>query len=81
MRPPHGEQGIAAGAKGEAAVEPVAIRDFTCYTKRLGERSKISFWDALIIVAALRSGAGALLTEDLQDGRKIGEMTIRNPFD
>lgn len=41
---------------------------------------QVSFWDALIIEAALSAGASKLLTEDLQDGRQIGSMRIENPF-
>jgi predicted nucleic acid-binding protein len=46
----------------------------------LGERHKISFWDALIVEAARRSGATRLLTENLQSGRRIGGVRIENPF-
>jgi predicted nucleic acid-binding protein len=47
---------------------------------KLGERHKMSFWDALIVEAADRSGATRLLTEDLQDGRRIRGVRIVNPF-
>ena len=47
---------------------------------RLEERHRLSFWDALIVEAALRSGAARLVTEDLQTGRRIGGMRIENPF-
>lgn len=40
-----------------------------------------SWWDALIVAAALRSGARYLLTEDLQAGQDIGPLTILDPFD
>jgi len=46
----------------------------------LGERHTLSWWDSLVVEAALRSGASTLLTEDLQDGRVFGTLTIRNPF-
>lgn len=39
-----------------------------------------AFWDALILEAALRAGAGRLLTEDLQHGQRIGNLTVENPF-
>lgn len=39
-----------------------------------------SFWDALIIAAALSGGAECLFTEDLQHGQIIDEMRIENPF-
>ena len=41
---------------------------------------RYSFWDALIIEAALKAGSPLLLTEDLSDGQVIQSMTIRNPF-
>jgi predicted nucleic acid-binding protein len=47
---------------------------------QLEERAKISFWDALIVVSAQRSGARLLLTEDFQAGRKFGELVVKNPF-
>jgi len=39
-----------------------------------------SFWDALIVEAALRGGADRLLTEDLQHGQRIEGLTVENPF-
>jgi len=39
-----------------------------------------SFWDSLIIEAAIRGGAVALLSEDLPDGQIISGVTIKNPF-
>ena len=41
---------------------------------------KLSFWDALIVQAAVEGGATHLLSEDLQDGRNIDGVTIQNPF-
>lgn len=40
----------------------------------------LSFWDALIIEAALKGGADRLLTEDLQHGQEIEGLRIENPF-
>lgn len=39
-----------------------------------------SFWDALIVEAALVGGAGTLFTEDLQHGQVIEGLRIENPF-
>ena len=39
-----------------------------------------SFWDALVVEAALRAGARRLLTEDLQHGQRIGALSVENPF-
>ena len=46
----------------------------------LHERHGFAFWDAMIVEAALLSAATTLLSEDLQDGRRIGGLTISNPF-
>ena len=46
----------------------------------LHERHGFAFWDAMVVEAALLSGATTLLTEDMQDGRRLGGLTIRNPF-
>ena len=43
-------------------------------------RYKYSFWDAMIIEAALRGNASLLLSEDLSDGQIINGVTIKNPF-
>jgi predicted nucleic acid-binding protein len=40
----------------------------------------ISFWDALIVEAALKAGADRLLTEDLQHGQRIEGLRVENPF-
>lgn len=46
----------------------------------LEERRQLSFWDALIIVSARRSGARSLLTEDLQDGQWFDGLEVVSPF-
>jgi predicted nucleic acid-binding protein len=44
-------------------------------------RAKLSFWDALIVEAALAGGATHLYTEDFQHGQTIEGMRIANPFE
>lgn len=39
-----------------------------------------SFWDALILTAAQVSGCSVLLSEDMQNGQRFGDVLIRNPF-
>ncbi len=39
-----------------------------------------SFYDALVVTAAIESGCVALLSEDMQAGRNIHGVTIVNPF-
>lgn len=43
-------------------------------------RHGFSFWDALIVAAAMQSGCAHLLTEDLQHGQRLESLTIVNPF-
>jgi len=44
------------------------------------QRYGFSFWDGLIVQAALQGGASVLFTEDLQDGQTIESLQIVNPF-
>jgi len=44
-------------------------------------RYSLSFWDSLIVAAALESGAQILYTEDMQHGLVVdGQLHILNPF-
>ena len=43
-------------------------------------KAKVSFWDALILEAALANGATLLYSEDFQDGAVFGGLRIANPF-
>ena len=58
------------------AVDYAAIRAAV----RLADEAKLSFWDALVVVAAARTGAAVLYTEDLNDGQEILGVRISNPF-
>lgn len=48
----------------------LSVRDETGY----------SFYDALVVAAAADIGCSILLSEDLQNGRKVQGVTIMNPF-
>lgn len=41
---------------------------------------QFSFWDALIVEAALSAGCKTLYSEDMQHGLVIDGLTIENPF-
>ena len=51
---------------------------FTAF--RMEDVVKISFWDALIISAAVKAGATTLLSEDLNAGQEIAGVRVVNPF-
>ena len=44
------------------------------------EKYQISFWDALIVQAAMNSGCNKLYSEDLQGGQKFDSIIVINPF-
>jgi predicted nucleic acid-binding protein len=47
---------------------------------QIGVEAQISYWDALIVAAALLSGCDTLYTEDLQHGMVFeGQLTVVNP--
>ncbi len=46
----------------------------------LQERYSLSFYDALIVAAALEAGCTRLLSENLQHGLRIERLTVENPF-
>lgn len=45
------------------------------------EIHQLSFWDAMLWATVRAAGCEVFLTEDLQDGRKLGGVTFVNPFD
>lgn len=46
----------------------------------LHQRAKLSFWDAMVVQAALESGCDRLYSEDLNHGQRFGAVVIVNPF-
>jgi len=41
---------------------------------------QFSWWDSLIVAAAIKANCSILLSEDLQHGQQIQDLTIINPF-
>jgi predicted nucleic acid-binding protein len=66
----------------QLAVWPVVVPDYAAVRDavELSVSARLSFWDALVVVAAARSGAKRLYTEDLQDGQTILGVEVVNPF-
>ena len=44
------------------------------------DRAGVPYWDSLIVAAAEAAGCSFLLSEDFQEGRKFGALTVVNPF-
>ena len=64
-----------------AAWQPVAA-DVAILERawRIQERYILSWWDSLIVAAAHSCACSALLTEDLQHGRLLGQVRVIGPF-
>lgn len=41
---------------------------------------RLSFWDAMLWATARQSGCSVILSEDMQDGRRLGGVEFVNPF-
>lgn len=54
----------------------------TLYARGLGVHAQFgfSFYDSLIVAAALEAGCTRLYSEDLQHGQQVEYLTIQNPF-
>jgi predicted nucleic acid-binding protein len=61
---------------------PVQINDpeTTIRASEIEEKNTLSFWDAMIVAAALRLQAQKIITEDLNHGQIIEGISIENPF-
>ncbi len=46
----------------------------------LAQSEGLSWFDALIVEAAIRSGCARLYSEDMGHGRVFGELSVMNPF-
>ncbi|HEY6506826.1 MAG TPA: PIN domain-containing protein [Vicinamibacterales bacterium] len=46
----------------------------------LHQKAKLSFWDAMVVQAAITAGCERLYSEDLNDGQRFGAVQVVNPF-
>ena len=49
-------------------------------TLRLVDRYSLSWYDALIVAAAIEGKCTLLLSEDFQHGQRFDDLQVRNPF-
>jgi predicted nucleic acid-binding protein len=47
---------------------------------RLASSYSLSWYDSVVVAAAIEGGAHVLYTEDLQHGQEFGTLRIENPF-
>jgi len=74
----HAAQEVVATYRAWPVLRPT-LDDLTAATE-VEERHRLAFWDALILVAAERSGASTLASEDMRHGAGILGVQISNPF-
>lgn len=70
---------VAIEALLDLDVEPVSVSLIRQAIAR-HRQNALSFWDALIVEAAVASGADVLYSEDFQHGQRFGALTVVNPF-
>ncbi|WP_256077539.1 PIN domain-containing protein [Massilia sp. YIM B04103] len=71
---------VLAQVRMVCAVKAVTVQTHD-KAMQLAERYGLSFYDSLVVSAALLSGCASLYSEDMQDGLLVeGQLTIRNPF-
>jgi predicted nucleic acid-binding protein len=46
----------------------------------LQQRAQLSFWDALVVQAAIDAGCDRLYSEDLNASQRFGSLVVVNPF-
>jgi len=47
---------------------------------RLQAAGQIAWYDSLVVAAAIQGGCEVLYSEDMQHGRRFGDLVIQNPF-
>ncbi len=57
-----------------------ADRELMLDAIKLATDTQLSVFDAAIVSAAGRAGCATLLSEDLNEGRLLGGVNVRNPF-
>jgi predicted nucleic acid-binding protein len=72
----------AAQIRDLLAIFPTAAADSDAFKTALAgaERGRSSFWDGLLVATVARAGCAYLLSEDMQDGARVGGVTILDPF-
>lgn len=46
----------------------------------LQQKVQLSFWDAMVVQAAIDAGCTKLYSEDMNDGQRFGSVVVVNPF-
>lgn len=81
LQPPLNHQQITALLEALSGFDVVGTdANMVLDAHQLAIKETISWFDALIVEAAIRSGCEVLFSEDLSHGRKIGNLELVNPL-
>jgi predicted nucleic acid-binding protein len=81
LKPPLSHQQIMALLEALSGFDVVGTdANLVLDAHQLAIRETISWFDALIVEAAIRSRCEVLFSEDLSHGRKIGNLELINPL-
>ena len=80
-RPPVSREDARALVADYLAWDPI-VNDGAAVLEAVdaAHRHRLSFWDALVLVAAAKSGASVIYSEDLNHGQMFGSVQVLNPF-
>jgi len=54
--------------------------DLLLRAHNLRSHHAVSFWDSLVVAAALAADCDCLVSEDMQDGKRFDSLAVRNIF-
>jgi predicted nucleic acid-binding protein len=81
FKPPLSWQDTRAALDALASFEVVpANASLVLDAHELAQAEQLSWFDALIVEAAIRSGCERLYSEDMGHGRAFGALTVLDPF-
>ncbi len=81
LKPALSWQDTRAALEALASLEVVpANANLVLDAHELAQSEGLSWFDALIVEAAIRSGCARLYSEDMGHGRIFGELSVMNPF-
>ena len=76
---PLGRARDAIVSLAEFPVQPITATLVNAAIERV-ERSRLSYWDALIVETSIAAAADVLSTEDMQNGQVFDGVRIDDPF-
>ena len=70
---------VLSAIRAACSVESLSVQTHDLALDLMG-RYRLSLYDASIVAAAILANCKILYSEDMQDGRQIAGLMIRNPF-